>query len=242
MNSCATLIKEIKFENLVFSHDGGELLFENVDFQFPMNQIVWVRASGGAGRSSLLQLMAGLQLPLRGKYLINDENVAEMSFEEFLPYRLSIGYGFDFGGLINNQSLLENVTLPLLYHKILSPKEALVRAETYFEKLGITKYAHKRPALVPGGMRKLTCLVRALVTHPQLLLLDDPTVGLGQETALKYFDLIHELRGEGFLSHVFLSSFDERMMGLLEHTEIFVDCGQIYAEVDMIDQKKVVHL
>lgn len=236
-------IQSIKFEDLVFGFEGQDPLFNHVDFEFPTGEIVWVKANSGAGRSSLLQLMAGLHNPTQGKYLINDINMAEMSFEEFLPYRLQIGYGFDFGGLINNRTLLENVTLPLLYHKVLSSTEATERACHYFEKLGVMKHKDSRPAVVPGGMRKLTCLIRSLVTHPQILLLDDPSVGLGQETSLKFFDCIQDIRKEGGAQHVFISSFDDKLMNCLPHREIFVDEGQIYSDVtDTPDSKKVVGL
>jgi ABC-type lipoprotein export system ATPase subunit len=212
-----------------------------VDFEFPTEEIVWVKADSGAGRSTLLQLMAGLLNPQKGKYLINDVNVAEMSFEEFLPYRLAIGYGFDFGGLIHNRTLLENVTLPLVYHKICTAKEAKEKAEHYFLKLGVFKLKNQRPSLVPGGVRKLTCLIRALIMDPELLLLDDPSVGLGQETSLKFFDCIHELRKNGQAQHVFISSFDEQLMSCLAHREIYLDCGQIH--LDLADgEKKAVSL
>lgn len=236
-------IQNIKFEGLVFGFEGQELLFDQVDFEFPTGEIIWVKAESGAGRSTLLQLMAGLQNPSQGKYLINDVNIAEMSFEEFLPYRMQIGYGFDFGGLINNRTLLENVTLPLLYHKVVSPDEANERALYYFEKMNMTKHKDSRPAVVPGGIRKLTCLLRTLVTQPQILLLDDPSVGLGQETSLKFFDCIQDLRKQGFAQHVFISSFDEKLMTCIPHKEIYLDSGQIYADLtENSESKKVVGL
>ncbi len=224
-------IKHIKFEGLVFGYENQDLLLDHVDFDFPEGKMIWVKAASGAGRSSLLQLMAGLQSPQQGKYLINDVNMSDMSFEEFLPYRLEIGYGFDLGGLINNRTLIENVILPLVYHKILSFREAEARGLEYFEKLNVSKYKDQRPAFVPGGIRKLTCLIRALVTHPQILLLDDPSVGLGQDTILKYFDCVQELRAMGRAQHVLVSSFDDKLMSCLPHTEIFLDGGQIYTEV-----------
>lgn len=235
------MIHSIKFEGVSFHYESEGFIFENVDFEFPLQKITWVKAESGSGRSTLLQLLAGLQVPSKGRYLINDENVSDMSFEEFLPYRLQIGYGFDFGGLINNRTLYENVVLPLLYHKILSPAEAKQRVTHYFERLGMSKYKDQRPSSVPGGTRKLTCLVRALITHPQILLLDDPSVGLSQDTALKYLDLIQELRQQGHLQHVYLSSFDDKFMSLIEHEEIFIDQGLIHRHF-VEGEKKVVHL
>lgn len=234
-------IQSLKFEGLCFNYEGQDLLFEQVDFDFPMNEIVWVKASSGAGRSSLLQIMAGLIVPQKGKYLINDGNVADMSFEEFLPYRMTIGYGFDFGGLLHNRTILENITLPLVYHKVCSKPQADDRAADYLRSLGIQKFANQRPSMVPGGVRKMACLIRSLMLEPQVLLLDDPSVGLGQDQILKFFDSIQDLRKRGKAQHVFISSFDEQLMNCLSHKEIFIDCGMIYQ--DVVDgEKKVVSL
>lgn len=221
-------IDHIRFDQLNFSFEDTTKIFTSASFDFPIDQLVWVKGESGAGRSTLLQLLAGLLVPDQGAYLLNGENVSQMSFEEFLPYRLNIGYGFDLGGVLHNKTLEENLTLPLLYHKMLSPAEAAQRALIYMEDLGISKYQNARPAVVPGGVRKLVCLIRALIMHPQVLLLDDPTVGLGQDTALKFFDLVDELRKQGELRHVFLSSFDEKLMSVINPTVIAIDNGMIY--------------
>jgi ABC-type lipoprotein export system ATPase subunit len=234
-------IESLQFDALSFQVESGEIIFEAVDFKFPVQQMVWVRAESGSGRSTLLQILAGLQVPTKGKYLINDQAVSEMTFEEFMPYRLQIGYGFDFGGLINNRTLEENLTLPLVYHNLCSLPEAESRARDYLKELGAFKYKDMRPALVPGGVRKLTCLIRALIHEPQMLLLDDPNVGLSQDTILKYFDLVEKLKAKGKCQHVFVSSYDEKLMNLLPHTEIFVDSGMIY-HMGEETEKKVVNL
>jgi ABC-type multidrug transport system ATPase subunit len=233
--------ESIKFEQLCFSHEGQDPVLYNADFDFPTRQIVWLKAEEGAGKSSLLQVMAGLQIPQSGKYLINGENVVEMSFEEFLPYRLQIGYSFDYGGLINNRSLFDNLMLPLLYHKILSGEEAKARVNHLLEKFEIKKFSHERPAHVPGRVRKLTCLARALVTHPQVLLLDDPSVGIGQEASYAFADYIHALRKEGSLQHIFISSYDEKFMGLFDYHLVHLSEGQLYFQA-VDPEKRAAHL
>jgi ABC-type transporter Mla maintaining outer membrane lipid asymmetry ATPase subunit MlaF len=232
-------IQNLRFENLQFGYEGQDPVFENVDFDFPLQKIIWVKASTGAGRSTLLQLMAGLVMPTKGKYLLNDQSVTEMSFEEFLPYRLQIGYGFDFGGLLHNRTVLENLTLPLVYHKICGEKEAQDKAHYYLQELNALQFANKRPSEIPGGMRKLTCLIRAVITEPQILLLDDPSVGVGQDTFLKFFDLVGELRKKEKCQHIFISSFDDKLMNCIEHSEIFIDCGQIYGDLSEPEKKAV---
>jgi ABC-type multidrug transport system ATPase subunit len=234
-------IESLKFEGVSFSHEGQEIIVQNVEFDFPMNEILWVKAEEGAGKSSLLQVLAGLQIPQSGKYLINGENVVEMSFEEFLPYRLKIGYSFDYGGLINNRSLFDNLVLPLLYHKIGTPEEAKSRVDKLMKEFNIEKFANDRPAHVPGRVRKLTCLLRALILQPEVLLLDDPSVGLGQDSIYTFVDHIHQMRKEGYLKHVFVCSYDEKFMNLFNYQIIHLDEGQLYLQT--IDpEKRVVHL
>jgi ABC-type ATPase involved in cell division len=235
-------IQSLKFEHVSFKYENSTALFENTDFNFPMNDFIWVKSGGpGSGRSTLLQLLAGLLPDVKGKYLINDQDVNLMSFEEFLPYRLSIGYSFDMGGILHNKTIFENLMLPILYHNLLDQLAAEKKVMSMMEYMGIQQYKNLRPSQVPGGIRKHVCVLRPLLMNPQVLILDDPTMGLSQNSLLKYLDLIHELRKQGFAKHIFVKTFDEKMMSLVQHQEIFIDEGQIYNNLNE-EFKKVVHL
>jgi phospholipid/cholesterol/gamma-HCH transport system ATP-binding protein len=235
-------INQLKFEDLSFGYDGYEPVFSEIHFDFPMNEIVWIKAAqAGSGRSTLLQILAGLITPTKGKYFVNEQDVCEMSFEEFLPYRLSIGYSFDLGGLLHNRTLYENLMLPLMYHKAVKQSEANHLVTHYMQEMNILRYRDHRPSAVPGGIRKIVCLIRPLLMCPQVLLLDDPSLGVGQDTILKYFDLINNLRKQGLVKHIYVSSLDDKLMSLIEHTEIFIDQGSLLAELET-PEKKVVHL
>jgi phospholipid/cholesterol/gamma-HCH transport system ATP-binding protein len=235
-------IQSLRFEHLSFKFDNSDPIFENVDFNFPMEDFVWVKSSGvGSGRSTLLQILAGLLPDVSGKYFINDKDVNEMSFDEFLPYRLAVGYSFDMGGILHNRTIKENLLLPVLYHELLDKKEADKKVMSVLEHMGIQQYYNLRPSEVPGGIRKHVCVLRPLLMNPQVLLLDDPAMGLSHASVLKYLDLIHDLRKEGYAKHIFVKTFDEKMMSMVQHQEIFVDSGQIYHNLNE-DIKKVVHL
>jgi ABC-type ATPase involved in cell division len=229
-------IEKIKFENVCFAFDGSQPVLKNADFEFPANEVCWIQSEEGEGKSTLLQIMAGLQMPQIGEYLINDCNVKEMTFEEFLPYRLKIGYSFDYGGLISNRSLRDNMLLPLQYHKILNPTDAAKRVDQFIERFDFVKLAMERPAHVPGRLRKLTCLLRSIIHYPDLLLMDDPSVGLGIETAENFSNLLLELREMGHLNHIAVVSYDEKFMRKLKPRMIHLDGGQLY--LSMVDGTK----
>lgn len=224
----APAINSLKFEGLFFRHETQDPILVNADFDFPSNENVLIQSVQGAGKSTLLQILGGLIVPNAGKYLINDADVAEMSFEDFLPYRLTIGYTFDYGGLINNRTIYDNLMLPLLYHKIVSHAEAHRRVMEMIKLFDLEKFKDDRPAHIPGRVRKIACLLRPMVTHPQMLLLDDPSVGLGLETSLKFIELVNKHRVERGLKHVFISSYDEKFMSHINHITVHLDNGMLY--------------
>ncbi len=234
-------IEKIKFENLYFSNEGKDPVLKNTDFEFPENEICWIQSDEGQGKSTLLQLIAGLQMPQIGQYMLNDANVREMTFEEFLPYRLKIGYSFDYGGLLSNLTLRDNLLLPLRYHKLLESSQCTRRVDELISRFDFTSNAKERPAHVPGRVRKLTCLLRSIVHMPDLLVLDDPSVGLGAETSETFIKLIKELRELGHLNHVVIVSYDEKFMKSLNPTIIHLEEGQLYTSV-VDGSKSVVNL
>ncbi|MBL7544277.1 MAG: ATP-binding cassette domain-containing protein [Bdellovibrionaceae bacterium] len=236
----APIIKSLKFEGLFFQHEANDPILMNADFDFPTNENVLIQSVQGAGKSTLLQILGGLIVPQSGKYLINDSSIVDMSFEEFLPYRLAIGYTFDYGGLINNRTIYDNLMLPLLYHKMVEVEEASRRVMEVLKYFDLEKFKDERPAHIPGRVRKIACLLRPMMTHPQVLLLDDPSVGLGQETALKFIDLVNKHRIERGLKHVFISSYDEKFMSHISHVTVHLDGGLLYAHP--LDGNKAVSL
>lgn len=200
-------VKSMVFENLSYSFEGALLpVFENITFTMPTARAVWVRSPGGRGKSTLLRLLAGLIAPHHGKYLIDGRAVSEMSFEEFLPYRLAMGYSFDFGGLLNNKSLAENLLLPLVYHNLAPQSEAVERVEHALQLFALDQNKDARPSAVPGSQRKMTIVLRSFIHWPQVVFLDDPLTGLKQDNIN---DLIHYVE-EGYsmrgLRQVFFTS------------------------------------
>lgn len=200
-------IRKLTFENLSYGFDGAPFpVFENITFQMPQSRAVWVRSPGGRGKTTLLRLLAGLIQPHSGRYLIGDEAVSEMSFEEFLPYRLAMGYSFDFGGLLNNKSLAENLLLPLLYHNLIPREEALEKVEQVLQGFALDQSKDSRPSAVPGSQRKMTIVLRAFINSPQVVFLDDPLTGLKQDNVNDLIHYVEESFSMRGLKQIFFTS------------------------------------
>lgn len=222
------LINHIEFKDVSFAFEGEDKVLQNANFVFPMGEIISLRGERGAGRSTLLQLLAGLQVPTQGRIEFDGINVGDMNFDEFLPYRLKIGYAFDLGGLLSNRTIVENLLLPLNYHKLCSPQEAQERVNYYINKFSLQKAADVRPANVSGGVRKLACLIRVLLTEPELILLDDMTVGLSKPVIDTYCQCLDDLRRAGKAHTIIFSSYDEMFAGQFETASVYLESGQLY--------------
>ncbi len=215
----------LAFEDLSFSFpDAKEPLFDKITFEMPKSKAVWVRSPGGRGKSTLLRLLCGLYSPQSGRYLIDGQNVSEMSFEEFLPYRLAMGYSFDFGGLINNKSIAENLLLPLQYHKLVSPEEAQDRVEQAMRLFALAENRDLRPSAIPGSQRKMTCVIRAFINWPQVVFLDDPLTGLKQDNINDLIYYVEESFAERGLRQMFFTSESPLLAQHFKAEELMISC------------------
>jgi ABC-type transporter Mla maintaining outer membrane lipid asymmetry ATPase subunit MlaF len=198
----AVTIESIKLENVTFGYEGRPAVFERLDFEVPQTPIVWLHGQTGMGKSSLLKILAGLLTPQSGHYWLNGADALQMSFREFLPYRLSIGYSFEAGGLLANRTIFENLLLPLTFHRLCPEGEAVARVTHWMERFRLNKVRDQRPFAVTGGQRKAAVLLRAFIHHPQLVLLDDATTGLKEETLQAFVELIEECISQHGLKHI----------------------------------------
>lgn len=201
-------IESIELKNVTFSYSHQKPVFENLSLELPVGQNILIRGEPGEGTSTFLKLLAVVHQPQAGQVLINGLDTSQMSFEEFLPHRMQIGYTFDYGGLFANRSLLDNLTLPLLYHNTFSFEESRERATDLASHFGFAKKLSEKPAAVTGGLRKLVSVLRTLMMNPQMLVMDDPFMGVDPQNVARLITLLNARRERGEIKHLFLTSRD----------------------------------
>ena len=164
--------------------DPDTIVVEDLNWQVLQGDRWLVTGGPGAGKSTVLQVAAGLIRPARGRHLLFGADVAELDERQLLERRSRIGMVFGAGGrLFTHLSVAENIALPLLYHARVDATEASWqgRLEQALEGLGLTAYARRRPRELPRRIAPRVALARALILRPEVLLLDDPVGGLGPE-------------------------------------------------------------
>jgi len=169
----------------------------DVTFSIASGEFVALLGTSGSGKSSLLNLIAGLDTPTAGSVAVAGRDLARMSREELARYRRgTVGMVFQAFNLVAAMTVLENVELPMRFAEV--PREQrLTRARAAIERVGLGHRLDHRPSELSGGEPQRAPLARALVNSPQLLLADEPTGNLDSRTGNEIMDLIHTIHGEG---------------------------------------------
>ena len=169
----------------------------DVTFSIAAGEFVALLGTSGSGKSSLLNLIAGLDTPTAGSVAVAGRDIARMSREELARYRRStVGMVFQAFNLVAAMTVLENVELPMRFAEV--PRDQrMTRARGSLERVGLGHRLDHRPSELSGGEQQRASLARALVNSPQLLLADEPTGNLDSRTGNEIMDLIHTVHSEG---------------------------------------------
>jgi lipoprotein-releasing system ATP-binding protein len=180
-------------------------LFRDLSLTVAAGEMVAIVGQSGAGKSSLLHLLAALDKPTAGEVFCGTTNVTALSPTQAAAYRnRDIGYVWQFHYLLPEFTALENIAMPLLARGLPRP-QALARATTWLGKVGLADRGHHRSGELSGGEQQRVSLARALVTEPRVLLADEPTGDLDTATADAVFTLIQQLHREHALASVLVT-------------------------------------
>ncbi|PYX83743.1 MAG: macrolide ABC transporter ATP-binding protein [Acidobacteria bacterium] len=173
----------------------GETLIRAVDgvsLELRPGEFVALLGSSGSGKSSLLNLIAGLDRPTSGSVIVRGGDLAALSREALAKYRLrTVGMVFQSFNLIPSMTLMENVELPMRFAEVeRDQREGLARKA--LDRVGLSTRLRHRPAELSGGEQQRAALARALINRPQLLLADEPTGNLDSHTGTEIMELIRE--------------------------------------------------
>ena len=171
-------------------------LLEDLSFVIKPGEVQALTGPSGSGKSSALGLALAAGLPSRGEVHINGTATAGRDEDSVVHLRTRIGWVPQQGGLISNLSLVDNLSLPLRWHRRMSEAEtrpAMVAACELVD-LDLDDLPNIQPARAGQEMRQLITLATALVLEPTLLLIDEPANGLGGNAAREYWRLLHRLR------------------------------------------------
>lgn len=218
----------IRIEDLRKSFGKGEGrvdVLKGVDLELTRGEMVAVLGVSGAGKSTMLHILGGLERPGAGKVLYEERDIFSMGDSALSEFRnREIGFVFQFHHLLPEFTAIENVMMPALIGRM-KREDAMERADELLKRVGLSERIRHKPGELSGGEQQRVAMARALVMNPKILLADEPTGNLDSKTGEEIFDLMAELNRDLGITYVMVTH-NERLASKMGR-QVTVQDGRI---------------
>ena len=191
----------IECKNLVktYQQDGQDLrAVDNVSFSVEEGDFIAILGHSGSGKTTLLSLIGGLARPDEGSIIIDDSDCWQQSEADLAAMRnQTIGFVFQFGSLIPTLTAIENILLPLSFAGAgTNPADNILLGRELLEQVGLADKENAFPAQLSGGQQRRVAIARAFINRPSIILADEPTGDLDEETEREILDIFRHYNTE----------------------------------------------
>lgn len=227
-------------KNLSLKFTVGDLpviAVNNASISIPEQQVTIIYGASGSGKSSLLNVISGLQAPSKGKLLYRGKNIYDQSQNEIAFFRAhELGIVYQTNYWVKSLSVLENVALPL-YFLGHTKADAHKQARSALARVDMSEYANKSPVLLSGGEQQRIATARAIISDPPVIIADEPTGNLDSKNGDRIIDLFRHLNEEEKKTVVLVTHNMEYIS--MAHHLLEIQDG-IVTEIDKADIAKTV--
>ncbi len=187
---------------------GGELVqkvLKGIDLEVNDGEFVSIMGPSGSGKSTFMNILGCLDQPTSGDYFLNGENVAKLDMNKLAEIRRNqIGFVFQGFNLLQRRTILDNVTLPLIYTNT-PTEERKERGMELLKMVNLSSYEYHYPNQLSGGMQQRVAIARALINRPSVVFADEPTGNLDSKTSDEIMTLFQTLNNEDKITIVMVT-------------------------------------
>lgn len=214
----------IRFINASKRYSSGFDALQNVNFHMAAGEMAFLTGHSGAGKSSLLKLIALLERSSRGQVIINNQNLAKISRRRIPYFRRNIGIIFQDHQLLFDRTVYDNVALPLIIAGF-SHRDIGKRVRAALDKVGLLNKEKKYPITLSGGEQQRVGIARAVVNKPPLILADEPTGNLDPELSAEIMGLFRDFSDVGVT--VLVATHDLALISQLPYRMLTLKNGKL---------------
>jgi cell division transport system ATP-binding protein len=220
----------IELHNVSMSYQKDASALSDINLKIDKGEFVFLTGVSGAGKSTLLKLLYGALKPTRGQVLVDGQNITRLRPSQIPLVRRKIGVVFQDFKLLPNRTVLENVALTL---EVLGWSRKDIGRKVYhiLKQVGLEHKIKSTPLRLSGGEQQRVALARALVNDPRIVLADEPTGNLDEDSKEQVLKILKEANIRG--STVVIASHDKRLTSDSHRRVIHLDKGQIMEDSDV---------
>jgi putative ABC transport system ATP-binding protein len=215
IESKPVIIRTVGLEKSYGQGEATIYALRGVDTAIYRGEFMAVMGPSGSGKSTYFNMIGGLDAASRGRILIDEVDVAQLSAVELAFLRcLKIGYIFQSYNLIDYMTALENVTVPMAFAGV-PPQEARKRGMDLLSAVGLQERWSHRPSEMSGGQQQRVAIARSLCNQPKILLADEPTANLDLSTGQEILDILQQINRERGVTIV-CATHDHRLLRICD--------------------------
>ncbi len=183
MLSCRGLRKDYLTER------GGVVAVAGIDLEVAAGRFIAIIGRSGSGKSSLMAMVGGLSRPSKGQVMVDGVDIWSLSERDLAAFRnVRIGYVFQFASLLPTLRLIDNVALPAMLGRDRAAADTYDRASALLAQMGLGDHLDAYPSEVSAGEQRRAVIARALINDPAVILADEPTSDLAEQTEIEIMD------------------------------------------------------
>ena len=211
-----------------FSKNGVEInVIKGINVNINEGDFITIMGPSGAGKSTFLHILGTLDKPSEGDIFFRDRNIKEFSEDEESKFRNEkVGFVFQFYHLLQDFNVIENIIMPLLIRR-LSRNDAIAKAESFLEIMGLQHRREHKPGELSGGEQQRVAIARALVNEPEIILADEPTGNLDRKTGKEVLNYLLSIN-DRLSSTLVLVTHDPEIGSIGERKMKMVD-GELFS-------------
>ena len=217
----------IRFNQVNKTYPGGFLALKNVSFHLAAGEMAFLTGHSGAGKSTLLKLISLIEKPSSGSILINNKQLANISYRQVPFIRRQIGMIFQNHHLLMDRTVFDNVALPLIIEGY-SQKEIRKRVDAALEKVHLSDKQKCYPFMLSGGEQQRVGIARAVVNKPPIILADEPTGNLDPALSLDIIRLFEDFNAVGV--SVLIATHDLGLIARMKYRTLTLKDGNMITD------------